>query len=351
MVAGIGNALMAMPMISALLSARDDVELTVVARTPAIGAPYQPMAPRVRVRVAQGSIAIARAIRAVNADVCLIPFPSNRWQYHLLAAGAGAAMTLIHAMPSGAFHLMPQRRNNRRVDAQPGLHDVEQNVRLLSGMGIESSTITPPRFELSEKDHARGRQLLDEARVSGPFIAVHPGSAATSLARAKRWPESSFAQLIRAISSRFDTQVVVIEGPDEPGTAQRIIRAAEVPSARALRLRGPLSDAAAVLQQASLYVGIDSGLGHLAAAVDTTPVTIFAPADPDRVCPYGYRHLVVQPRRRDCSPCMRYPWHATRPAHRCRPPYCVDDVAVEDVLAAMEGGLADELISSRRDRP
>jgi ADP-heptose:LPS heptosyltransferase len=49
-----------------------------------------------------------------------------------------------------------------------------------------------------------------------------------------------------------------------------------------------------LLERATLYVGSDSGLAHLAAAVGTPPVTLFGPADPDRVSPFGYRDLVVQ---------------------------------------------------------
>src|SRR5438105_14215810 len=89
-------------------------------------------------------------------------------------------------------------------------------------------------------------------------------------------------------------RVVLVEGPDEEGVASEILRGASV-SPKVVKLTGPLADAAVLLERAALYVGSDSGLAHLAAAVGTPAVTIFAPADPDRVFPFGYRHLVVQP--------------------------------------------------------
>jgi ADP-heptose:LPS heptosyltransferase len=86
-------------------------------------------------------------------------------------------------------------------------------------------------------------------------------------------------------------------------------------------------------------MGSDSGLAHLASAVGTKAVTIFAPADPDRVCPFGYRDLVVRVNK-DCSPCFHYPWKTPYPKLLCREPYCVSEVRVEDVLDAVRRAMA-----------
>ncbi len=107
----------------------------------------------------------------------------------------------------------------------------------------------------------------------------------------------------------------MLEGPDERDVADEILRQLGDPPT-VVHLDGPLGVAAAILRRAKLYVGSDSGLAHLAAAVGTPPVTIFAAADPDRVCPFGYRHLVVRSLA-EKSPGFLYPWEATRP--RIRP--------------------------------
>src|SRR4030095_11582243 len=105
--------------------------------------------------------------------------------------------------------------------------------------------------------------------------------------------------------------------------------------ARMIRLDGPLGEAAALMERAELYVGTDSGLAHLAAAVGTPAVTIFAPADPDRVCPYGYRDLVVQPPP-PCGPSFLYPWEAAYPKMRHHADHrCIERVTVESVLSAV----------------
>jgi ADP-heptose:LPS heptosyltransferase len=48
-----------------------------------------------------------------------------------------------------------------------------------------------------------------------------------------------------------------------------------------------LLQAAALLSRATLFIGNDSGLGHLCAAVGRPTLTLFGPGDPDRYHPWG----------------------------------------------------------------
>ena len=304
-VAGVGNALMALPMVAQLKRRLPGVNTTVIARSNAMAEPFRRLldlgeVDEVLVSGAGlgGDLRSISWTRARKPDVYLVPFPSNRWQYSLLALASGAGRRLLHGYPVGfwrAAHFLP----GQRIPAERGLHDVVQNLRLLRALGIEPDESESPRFLVSDADRQRARALLHNVHLDGdaPFIAVHAGSARTILAQAKRWPPAKYAELI----ARLDLPVVLLEGPDEVGVASEIMRHLPAGGAVVLPLRGPLGEAAAVLERASLYVGSDSGLAHLAAAVGTPPVTIFAPADPVRVCPFGYRDLVVQPAKA-CAP-------------------------------------------------
>jgi hypothetical protein len=68
--------------------------------------------------------------------------------------------------------------------------------------------------------------------------------------------------------------------------------------------------------------------------VERRAVTIFAPADPDRVCPFGNRDLVVKPDK-PCSPCFMYPWQTPYPKMQCTRPFCIEEVTVEQVMNAV----------------
>ena len=342
-VAGIGNALMAVPLARQLKRALPGHRLCVVARIGPMGEVFQRL-PEVDEVVVVGNpvknwMQTMLGIRARCPELCVVPFPSNRWQYSVVAQSSGAARCLIHGYPVGRTRTLAFLAPDR-VEAVRGIHDVAQNLRLLEAIGIKPDYDEKPTFAVHADDRARAARLLQQAGVPAcvRYVAVHAGSAKTILAQAKRWPTESYAQLLARLEHDLGQAVVLLEGPDERGVSDEILRHAtrQVP---VVRLGGPLADAAAVLERAALYVGSDSGLAHLSAAVGTVAVTLFAPADPDRVCPSGYRDLVVQSPR-PCAPCFAYPWRSPYPKIDCRDSACIREISVDSVLAAVRRGLA-----------
>ena len=335
--AGVGNALMQQPMVRQLAAAFPDARVTVLARGPAIAAVFERLPEVAAVRVygnTGGAFArLLRDLRRLRADLLVVPYPSNRWQYSLLAAASGARRTLLNAYPVGywrALHFL----SPRRVSVVEGIHDVAQALRLLEPLGVEIDESMRPMFPLTPQERERAATRLGDVRL----VAIHAGSGATVFGAAKRWDPANYALLARRLTDDLGLAVVLLEGPDEAGVAAEI-NAAAGRSLPVVRLAGPLAEAAAVLAACRLYVGNDSGLGHLAAAVGTPPVTLFGPARPDELCPYGHRHLVVQTPAA-CAPCFRYPTRAVTPRVACRPPYCVNQIKIESVLAAVTAALA-----------
>jgi ADP-heptose:LPS heptosyltransferase len=337
-VAGIGNALMAVPMVRRIKSAWPGARITILARTGPMAEVFRRL-PEVEEVVVTGKgvrgvTTMIRASRSRRPDFYLVPFPSNRWQYSLLAATSGAIARVLHAYPVGRWRALHFLRSTR-VLAVRGIHDVEQNLRLLGPLAIDPDPATlAPVFPLTDHDRQHAATLLASSRIERPII-VHAGSAKTVLAQAKRWPTEKYRELIKALRDEAGDRVIVVEGPDEAGVAGDIV--GSTGAARVIKLAGPLGETAALLERAELYVGTDSGLAHLAAAVGTPAVTIFAPADPDRVCPFGYRDLVVQPPPPCDKPSFLYPWESAYPKlrgghddHRC-----IDRVTVELVMAAV----------------
>jgi ADP-heptose:LPS heptosyltransferase len=344
-VAGIGNALLAVPMVRQLKRARPDARIAILARIEPMAEVFRRLPEVDEVVVTgggmKGNAASVAAARARRADVYLVPFPSNRWQYSLLAFTSGAKRRILHAYPVGywrALHVLP----SMRVPSQRGIHDVVQNLNLLRSMDIEPDVTEAPSFAVNDVDRAKADELLALAGIAKgePFIVVHAGSANTVLARAKRWPAANYAKLIDAMTRELQLPIALVEGPAEAGVASEITLHLPKSDARVVTvpLRGPLGDAAALLERAPLYVGSDSGLAHLSAAVGTPPVALFGPADPDRVSPFGHRDLVVQASK-NCGPCFLYPWTSPYPKIRCREPYCIDSIAVEQVMETVRRAL------------
>src|SRR5687768_4439526 len=160
-VAGVGNALLAVPMVRQLKRARPGARITVIARIDAMAEAFRRM-PEVDEALVTGN-GVRGILKRVwwtwrrRHDVYLVPFPSNRWQYNLLALVSGARTRVMHAFAVGRWRAMgfvPARR----VPALRGVHDVEQNLRLLGALGIEADLeAAAPRFVVNEQDRARAR--------------------------------------------------------------------------------------------------------------------------------------------------------------------------------------------------
>ncbi|MHC4982501.1 MAG: glycosyltransferase family 9 protein [Planctomycetota bacterium] len=334
--AGLGNAILAVPMVRQLKRFRPNAHVTVVARTSSAAEVYLRLREVNELHVMSTPrqvLAALQRLRRRRADICLIPFPSNRWQYILLAVATGARRRVLHGYPSGgvrALSFVPAER----VDAVAGMHDVVQNLRLLGRLDIEPDQFEAPQFFLNRNDRLRAQDLLKAEGLSerNRIIAIHPGSAKTVIGEAKRWPSACYGRLIRDIGREWDMSAVILEGPDERGIGKEILDYALPAAAPVVRV-SRVGDAAGILERAALFVGSDSGLAHLSAAVGTRAVTIFGPADPERACPFGCRDLVVQPRGMPCVPCSPYPMKSTRPRTACKKADCLAAVDVEAVLA------------------
>jgi ADP-heptose:LPS heptosyltransferase len=315
LVAGIGNALLCEPMLRQLAARHRVVAMAISKPIAAVAERVPGVEVRVTGKGMKNMLIAARASRAAMPDFYLIPFPSNRWQYNALAAASGARRVVTHAYPVGRWSALAFLHGDR-VPAVRGLHDVEQNLRLLPAIGIKPDLPMAPRFELTDADRAAAVALLSQFGIERPFVVVHAGSANTVLAAAKRWPPANYAKLVEAIRDETSLTVLIVEGPDEAGVSGAI--ASHITNHRAIhtaKLTCPLGVTAALLERSQFYAGTDSGLAHLAAAVGRRAVTLFAPADPDRVCPFGQRDLVVQPPG-DATPSFLYPWEATKPKMR-----------------------------------
>ncbi|MGF1632395.1 MAG: glycosyltransferase family 9 protein [Phycisphaerae bacterium] len=318
-VAGIGNALMAEPMVRVIGDVLPGAQVTIVARLGVYAECFAHLRHVTRSIVSgptlRGMLRAQREVRRLRADVFLVPFPSNRWEYSLLAATSGARRRILHAYPVGYFKAL-HFLWTERIAAWTHLHDVEQNTGLLVALTGTKERHTAPFFGLNDDAEAQGRQLWQEAGLphDATPIVMHAGSGKTLVGRVKRWPPERYGRLIDALHADGH-EVLMLEGPDEAGVAQEVVRHVAGRPPYVLRLRGKLAAAAAVLQRCRLYVGTDSGLAHLAAAVGTAPVTFFGPADPNRIAPYGYRHLVLQADHPHAN-CLMYPWQSAKPKLR-----------------------------------
>ena len=122
---------------------------------------------------------------------------------------------------------------------------------------------------------AAGREALVAAGWDGHshLLIVHPGAGGTS----KRWPAEGFAE----ITASLEATVAVHEGPADAEAVSAFMASADrvfakkSSSAPILLMNPALPTLAGALSLATAYLGNDSGVSHLAAAVGTRSVVLF----------------------------------------------------------------------------
>lgn len=127
-----------------------------------------------------------------------------------------------------------------------------------------------------------------------PYIVINPagGDNPGMVMHSKRWPAANFAALADALAEQHAAQIVLLAGPNDGpivDAVQRHMRTA------ATRFVGglPFAEIGALAESALLYVGNDTGLTHLAAAVGAKTVMIFGPSDPRRYAPFTPDSIAV----------------------------------------------------------
>ncbi len=206
------------------------------------------------------------------------------------------------------------------VDPGGDDHVVARALALAGAVGLRPDA---PAFPLAVPDSAApaaARAALDLG-ARDPFVILNPGAAWPN----KRWPPDRFGAVAAAMARRRGLRSAVLWGPGEAELASAVVAA----SAGAAAAAPPttLGDLVALLAAARLVVSGDTGPLHLAAALGTPVVGIYGPTRAARNGPWAPADLVI-------SRSARCQCHHQRRCHAAV--WCLDDVSVEEVAAAVD---------------
>ncbi len=178
------------------------------------------------------------------------------------------------------------RRSARWQARDYGPHAVEQHFAVVRRVLPAPRAIPDTCIWTTVDDDARAAALLDP--LPGPRrLVLAPGANWPG----KRWPVAHYAALAEELRDDFDSLVLLGNAADviEAGTR---LDALALPTLN-LMGRTSLIEATALMRQATLFVGNDSGLGHLASAAGIPSVTVFGPGRPERYRPWGSRATLL----------------------------------------------------------
>lgn len=204
-----------------------------------------------------------------------------------------------------------------------GVPATEKNLDLLRAAGIAVVTCEN-KFYISEQEEAAADRILkDSGLQDNDFIAaIHPFAGYSS----KNWQEDKFAQLMGWLYEKYAAKIILLGSEKDKEANSKIAGMAKCP---VINLSGaiPLGVLPALLKRVDVFVGVDSGPSHIAAAVQRPAVILYSATNhPSEWLPSDSNTVII---RKDvsCSDCQKL---------NCRQHLCMELITPEDVMDALK---------------
>ncbi|NOY77689.1 MAG: glycosyltransferase family 9 protein [Calditrichaeota bacterium] len=170
-----------------------------------------------------------------------------------------------------------------------GKHQSVKNLEIVSYLNV-STTNFREEITLLPEEQAWARRYLKKLKFTfdRPILGIHPGAGKIE----NRWPVEKFAETAERFGRKHGAQIAIFHGPSEKALADRLLKEVTVPAKIISDLT--LREFAAVISQADLFLGNDTGTTHVAAAVGTPLVVIFGPTDPNQWKPWGAEFVAIR---------------------------------------------------------
>lgn len=188
---------------------------------------------------------------------------------------AGIPLRLAHCREN-PYGLLSDWLPDQEVCRSGMRHEVQRQLDLVASVGYEQpDTRLRLRFEASDAWRLREAFAAAGGDTTRPYIVVHPGASAPS----RRYPPERFGWAAAALARRTGCQIVYTGSHEERALIEAAVAAAPHPH---LVLAGqlPLGQLAALLAGAQLLVCNNTGPAHVAAALGTPVVVLYALTNP-----------------------------------------------------------------------
>ncbi len=329
----VGDAVMSTPMIRAVRSNFPDAEIFILAK-PWV-APVFENSPDIdhilvydaagRHKGVSGILRLCRELRPYRFDLAVLV--QNAFEAALIAFLAGIPRRLGYGTDGRTFlltHAVPMTRDIKKR------HQRDYYLGIIEGAGLRTAG-RDMKLHISGAERKRAVEILRQQGASGDrILGINPGAAFGS---AKRWLPERFAGICTQIRAQHPgLPVAVFGGPGEEVLGDMICGLAGNGCIN-LCGRTTLREAIALIERCGLFITNDSGLMHIAAALDIPQIAVFGPTNHTTTSPASAASRMVRVPV-PCSPCMK-------PECLLKHHRCMDAVTVEMVQDAARNLLDD----------
>ncbi|MDD5170900.1 MAG: lipopolysaccharide heptosyltransferase II [Syntrophales bacterium] len=266
-----------------------------------------------------GKFRLAADLRTKRFDAAILL--QNAIEAAIVASLAGIPIRGGFSTDGRGWLLTHAVRRSAEIRMIHQTHYYLEMVKALGCTSVDSDFHLAPTPE----DKSRAEDILKRYNIDNNLlIGMAPGA---TYGAAKKWFPERFAAVADRLSEKYGASVLLFGSPaDQDSTG--IIRRKAQRSILDLAGKTNLSEAMAVMARCRLFISNDSGLMHVAAALDIPTVAIFGSTNPVTTGPVGAKSIVI---RKDvpCSPCLK----TTCPTDF----RCMELIIVDDILDAAQG--------------
>lgn len=230
-------------------------------------------------------------------------------------------------------HSVPLTRDIKKV------HQVNYYLEMVKALGCVSANRDMNLETKISREEAQNVLRRYVAPSQKMLIGIAPGA---TYGAAKKWFPDRFAETLNRLDEQFSVQGIILGGKADRITAEEVRTSAR---ADMINLAGETSlrEAIYLISQCRLFISNDSGLMHVAGALNVPTIAIFGSTNPTTTSPVGKQSLIVR-KEVSCSPCLK---------KTCPTDFrCMTAITVEDVVAAalnLLNGPADPLRNDQKN--
>ncbi|MFH1581295.1 MAG: lipopolysaccharide heptosyltransferase II [Pseudomonadota bacterium] len=243
-----------------------------------------------------GKLRLAKGLKQYGFDAAIML--QNAFEAALITFFAGIPCRIGYNTDARGFLL------THSVTCTPQIKKMHQTgyyLGILQGVGLEADGLGLD-LVVDKKYQKRAAKILEEHGISRAdrLVGINPSA---TFGPAKQWFPERYAALSDKIHEVFGAHILLFGGPGDRELGVRISQMMKHPPVD-LCGKTDLGEAIGLIKECDLFITNDSGLMHVAAALDIPLIAIFGSTNPVTTGPQSQRSKIVRVPIK-CSPCLK----------------------------------------------
>jgi heptosyltransferase-2 len=350
---GIGDAIRIFPLLETLAEARPDASVSILSpfdqRVFSLCPSVETLSeliifdPAKQHRSFAGKISLARKLRQKSFDLIICPqIGLGMIELAALSFIIGAPYRIGYDMNGSGFLY------TTRIPLLANRSIYDQHLDLLIHSGITKSThnksLQDPSVSVPEQDIEFAYSFFEKNGITdndlvftiSPVVMADRDNKSPQhdrpLAESRSWPEEYYRELIQRILQYGSTKVIVLGDSISQGVLSDLLERADIPGLISAISKTTIAQSAGLIKLSHIFIGNDTGMLHVAAALKKRCIGIFGSTSPEQVMPPADQSIFLW-KRLTCSPCF---FHQPVPDFLCSHDIqCLTSLSVEEVMEAV----------------